>query len=194
MLNNCLDERNFTGLLCGQCPKCDLFRSVTLMEGSLYSWEEFKNDWYLSFLHREKRKKTYMEETRYKVLGERYHNFITINLENIDSNNTYYDKIVNWDIEWLKGAKGVMEFYTEKGKHPHFHIISYVVRQKTTLIRDCSKKFGCAPNFIDIVKNKFMYDKHIDYINGLKVKNKQEYIDMDQKERKKYGIPEVLNW
>ena len=132
---------------------------------------------------------------RLKVLGECYHNFITINLEDIKNcYMNYYDLIKDWDIEWLRKAKGVYELHTEEGQHPHFHILSYTKRKKATLIRDISKKFNIKENFVHIKTDKHLYKKHIDYINGIKKDSKDKNVLKDRAWREELGIPQIINF
>lgn len=190
---SCRDEKNFDGVLCGECGTCSFWRTLLVGEGNVELWSEFKDKWYQSHLHDKRRKRVWKEEQEYICTGERYHNFITINLPDVESEYlNYYKKLINWDIVWLKGAKAVYELHTESGQHPHFHIISYSKRKKSTLIRDVAKKFKIEKNFVDVIQIRTLYNKHIDYINGTKVEHKQEYIDEDNNWRSSLNIPDTI--
>jgi len=185
---SCREEKTFDGILCEECQGCNLWKHLLKDD-----WKRFKDDWYASHLHQIKRKQLYKEEMRYKVLGERYHNFVTINFSiNICVKDTI-DRLIDWNY-FEKGDKGVVELHTEKGKHPHFHIISYKKRKRINLIRDISNRFSIDKNFIDVKTHAKLYDKHIDYINGVKKEKKKDYVDQDFEWRSKYCIPHLLEF
>ncbi len=130
----------------------------------------------------------------YIASGKRYHNFITLNFSPEHDIHDVLSILKTWDIEWLQKSKGVVEFYTEKGGHPHIHLISYVKRKKVILLRDLSKKFGMKQNFFDISNRSDLYGKHIDYINGVKKDKKLLLCDLDSKWRQENNIPKLLQF
>jgi len=198
---SCRDEKTFDGILCEDCHCCNMWEGLLKDD-----WIRFKDDWYASFLHQRVRKDLYKEEMRYKVLGERYHNFVTINLPKeigyvTGWNSDYKEKKVDPGLmltklkEWgyfSAPDKAVMEYHTKEGEHPHFHIISYKKRKIPNIVRDVSKKFKIKSNFVDVNNVPKRYDIHIDYVNGLKQDKKQEFLDKDKQWRKDNGIPDII--
>lgn len=178
-------------------------------------WLRFRDDWYASFLHQRIRRDLYKEEMRYKVLGERYHNYTTINLplkrkfvsnygvkvygeeqepvmEEVEINpEEELQRLKDWGY-FDKGDKAVIEFNTEKGQHVHFHIVSYKKRKQKNIIRDCAKKFRVKEPAIDNNCIATLYDKHIDYINGVKQDKKMENVEEDREWRSENNLPELI--
>jgi len=183
---SCRNEQRFDGILCGDCGSCELWKFILKDD-----WLKFKDDWYASYLWQKRRRETYKEEIRYKVLGERYHNFVTINFSKEDNPHDKLEILKEWG--YFEGEdKGVIEYNTNKGKHLHFHIISYKKRKVPNIIRDISKKFKIKSNFVDVNNVPKRYDIHIEYINGVKVDKKKNLIDEDNEWRSKNNLPKII--
>lgn len=91
---------------------------------------------------------------------------------------------------WVDNARGVFEYHTENGNHPHFMALIQVNCHKTLgKFRDkmfeCSLANGLAKNFIDV---KVAKSYHEDYIDLDKQESKREFLELDVEWRNNLGI------
>lgn len=123
---------------------------------------------------------------------KRYY-FMTINLEGDTVKlKELYDKMQDaiYRYKWLRRSIINYEYYTEKGGHPHSHIVLITDKRKDTMLYLLSRFFRIKKNFIDI---KIYYGNpinHINYIKGIKAdQQKAEYITKDELLREELNIP-----
>lgn len=125
--------------------------------------------------------------------------FITINKEgNKEQLKVLYDKICEalHRYKWLRKSVINYEYYTEKGQHPHSHMVVDTGKRKDTIIWLLSKFFNVNKNFIDIKRYYNDPINHINYVKGIKADSaKDEYINKDTLLRDELNIPHYTdNW
>jgi len=125
--------------------------------------------------------------------------FVTIGFNHqtwsIDKCHKAILKILGMD--WILKAKANFEMFRENGEHPHVHFLLETKEPKSRIL---DKLF--RPNYIKelVLKKSFIDIKpaekyHDDYINLVKMEQKQKYIEMDVIWRLKNNIPDYeKNW
>ena len=123
----------------------------------------------------------------YKELyGETPHQFITIGLPNdypLDNIKKYIAK----PHAWLSGATLSVEYFRKNGEHLHIHILTEKPYNKSKAIRDLSRKFKVAVNYIDVRRSNSTgdYNNRRNYIRGDKQDTeKLECVEKDIQWRK----------
>lgn len=102
------------------------------------------------------------------------HQFITVALptENYELNKLK-SIINNLTYPYLEGALLTVEMFSGelKKKNLHIHILKKGIYNKTKLIRDLSRKFKVASNFVNVKKStkESDYRNRLAYLNGEKV-------------------------
>jgi len=191
----CRNRSNFKGLLCGCCGGCSILEEACDSNRCEVNWEEYKQIVCQIHQRRVEMEKIYIEECKFIATGRRYHNFITINFPPDYNILNAIAILKEWDVEWLRKCKFVCEFHTNGGGHPHIHLIQYVKRKKSVLIRDLTKKFKIfKPEIFDIVQRPDLYTKHINYINGVKIDRKDWQITADESWREKLKIQKLYTF
>lgn len=89
--------------------------------------------------------------------------------------------------------QGVLEFNTDAGYHPHFHMYIHTNISRSKLIEKVFavkdlKKYCSQKHFID---GKEALPYHLDYVKGIKTDTKEEYILADRELRDKHNIPHL---
>jgi hypothetical protein len=121
-----------------------------------------------------------------ELYGEISHQFITIGLPNdypLDNIKKYIAK----PHAWLSGATLAVERFRKNGEHLHIHILTDKPHNKTKAIRDLSRKFKVAPNYIDVRRSNSQadYNNRRNYIRGDKQDTaKLECVEKDIQWRK----------
>lgn len=122
------------------------------------------------------------------------HQFITIALENTRHLGKLVNTIQGLEYQYIKEAIVSIENYSSVGENLHVHILKKGIYNKTKLIRDMSRKFKVAPNFINVKKgtNESDYRNRLNYIKGDKTdEDKKENSIKDQIWRKENNIQDV---
>ncbi|AXH76893.1 MAG: putative replication initiation protein [Circoviridae sp.] len=184
----CRNRSNFKGLLCGCCGGCSRLMEACDSNACEVNFDEYRQMVCQIYYRRIEMERIYIEECKFLSTGKRYHNFITLNFPPDYNILTAIAILKQWSIDWLRKAKFVVEFHTKSGGHPHIHLISYVVRKKTILIRDLSNKFKAKPECFDVVQRPDLYTTHINYINGVKTDRKDWQITADESWRETLNI------
>ena len=125
--------------------------------------------------------------------------FITINMEgNKEQLKVLYDKMCEalHRYKWLRKSVINYEYYTEKGGHPHSHMVVDTGKRKDTIIWLLSKFFSINKNYIDIKRYYNDPINHINYVKYIKADSaKDEYINKDTLLRDEMNIPPYTdNW
>jgi len=125
------------------------------------------------------------------------HQFITVALP---TENYALDKlkkiISNINYEYLEGAFLTVEMFSGelKKENLHIHILKKGIYNKTKLIRDLSRKFKVAVNFINIKKGtkESDYNNRLNYLNGVKQSElKKENSEKDKLWRTAMGFAQI---
>lgn len=122
------------------------------------------------------------------------HQFITIALENTRHLGKLVNTIQGLEYQYIKDAIVSIENYSSVGENLHVHILKKGIYNKTKLIRDMSRKFKVAPNFVNVRKGtkESDYRHRLNYIKGDKVDDeKKENSIKDKIWRKENGILDV---
>lgn len=123
--------------------------------------------------------------------------FMTVNLEGEPNKlKDLYDKMQEaiYRYKWLRKSIINYEFYTEKGGHPHSHILMITDKRRDTIIYLLSRFFNIEKNYIDIKRYYGNPINHINYIKGIKkAESKQELLDKDTALRDELNIPPFTN-
>lgn len=121
--------------------------------------------------------------------------FVTIGFADSSDVETLH-KIVQTIIkfDWVVKLLGVMEFNTDKGIHPHFHMYLHCNLPKSKVIEKLYatknlKKVCGGKNFIDCAQG---LPCHKDYVLGIKQGSKEEHVKADRLLRRRYGIPDLF--
>lgn len=125
--------------------------------------------------------------------------FVTINFDHETWEIKYCVKVIKsiLAMEWVLNAKANFELHTEKGDHPHFHILLLTKEPKSNICYKLYrplyvKKVVKAKNFIDV---KIAEERHHKYINLDKKPEKLPFVEKDKEWRKKNDIPDFeKNW
>jgi len=137
--------------------------------------------------------------TRFCNYPDRKHQFITIALPTENYALSELKKVISeLSYSYLNNAKLVVENFSGelKKENLHVHILKHGIYSKTKIIRDLSKKFRVAPNFINIKKGtkEIDYMNRLDYINGEKVSElKKENCELDRVWRDQNGFSQIYN-
>ncbi len=124
------------------------------------------------------------------------HQFITVALPNEYCLSTLNKILSNLEYSYLNNALARVENFSKSGENLHIHILKKGNYQKSKIIRDMSRTFKVAPNFIDVVSSKSntKYFNTLAYINGEKVdQEKMENVELDKQWRLDNEIPEIYN-
>ncbi len=92
---------------------------------------------------------------------------------------------------WMDGALLSVERYSNSGINLHIHILKTGYKSKTLIIRDLSRRFKIATNFIDVQRGKTAtdYNNRIKYLKGNKMDTgKMENVLQDEEWRQKEGL------
>lgn len=123
--------------------------------------------------------------------------FLTVNLKgDKDQIKGLYDKMLEalHRYKWLRKSIFNIEYYTEKGGHPHSHIYLDSDKRRDTIIHLLSKFFNIEKNYLDIKRYYGNPQNHINYIMGIKKEEaKDEYMKKDEELRDKYDIPSYID-
>ena len=128
------------------------------------------------------------------LLNDKPHQFITVALPNdydIKKILNYISKPHKWCNGWIS-----IEKYSKTGENLHMHILKEENYSKTKIIRDLSRRFKIASNFIDVRKGTEPTDwnNRLSYIQGTKVsEEKMEYVAKDKEWRKNANIRDYYN-
>ena len=124
--------------------------------------------------------------------------FVTLNFDNETFKSETAVKVIQRLVnkDYIKGLKGIFEYNTEEGTHPHFMARLEVNGRlpKGKLIQRIYQSAGIknlikGVNFIDV---KPYGPHHDNYLDLVKTDKKQQYLDLDVAWREKEGIPEVI--
>jgi hypothetical protein len=126
------------------------------------------------------------------------HQFITIALPQEYDIKKLLKTISSLSYPYLKDSwLSVENFSGELHKENlHIHILKKEIYSKTKIIRDLSRKFKIAPNFINIKKgdSESDYLNRLHYINGEKQDElKQENAELDKQWRINNDIKQIYN-
>lgn len=134
----------------------------------------------------------------------RNHTFVTISLpilgkdfEDLGHTHYKYNELVNdlnsCPFEYLENAFYCIEFYGQDLQlHPHIHILINHVMSPARLIRDFSRKFKIAKNFIDVKPGlSACLDTRMNYIQGIKIDEKTPQVIKDNEMRESLDLK---NW
>lgn len=127
----------------------------------------------------------------------RNHTFVTISLPIVEpdfqdlghTHMKYHSIVDNWlnlcPFEYLDGATYCIEFYGQELQlHPHIHILINHVMSPARLIRDFSRKFKIAKNFIDVKPGlSASLETRQNYIQGIKIDDKTPQVIKDKEMR-----------
>ena len=122
------------------------------------------------------------------------HQFITVALPNEYCLSTLKKNLINISYSYLNNALARVENFSKSGENLHIHILKKGNYQKSKIIRDLSRTFKVAPNFIDVVSSKssVKYFNTLAYIKGEKKDDeKMENVMLDQKWRLDNEIDEI---
>lgn len=125
--------------------------------------------------------------------------FITVNLEgNKEQFKELYDKMCEalHRYKWLRKSVINYEYYTDKGQHPHSHMVVDTIKRRDSIIDLLSKFFNIKKNYIDIKKYYGNPDNHINYVKGIKADDsKTSLMEQDTILRDELNIPPFTdNW
>lgn len=189
-IEDCQKERSWGGIVCGDCNACKGIKEV--LKKCEMNWEEWQGHCYVSYSLMKKKNEALRRELEYRISGNLPHKFVTLNFPSDQTEEELKEcikKLKVYRVEYLNKAKFCVEKYTDKGFHHHIHMIVYGKVKDSRIKRDLAKKFcnGHQPA-IDVNNRSDLYDRHIDYVNGVKQDKKQENIDKDKAWRIKAGI------
>lgn len=122
------------------------------------------------------------------------HQFITVALPNEYPLSTLKNILSNLEYSYLKNALARVENFSKSGENLHIHILKKGNYSKGKIVRDMSRTFKVAPNFIDVVSSKSptKYFNTLSYINGEKVDDeKMDNVELDKQWRLDNEIPEI---
>lgn len=122
------------------------------------------------------------------------HQLITVALPNDFDLDLLKDKIKKIKYAYLKNALLTVEFHTAVGENLHIHALKKGNYQKGKIVRDLSRYFKIAPNFIDVESDSDpqTYLNRLSYINGEKSDpDKMLNCLRDQKWRKDNNFEEI---
>lgn len=122
------------------------------------------------------------------------HQFITIALENTYNLGKLVNIIKGLEYQYTKEALVSIENYSSVGENLHVHILKKGIYSKTKIIRDMSRKFKVAPNFINVKKGtrESDYRNRLAYIKGDKADElKKENSDKDKEWRIENNIQQL---
>lgn len=91
--------------------------------------------------------------------------------------------------KWLRNSIINYEYYTDKGQHPHSHIVVNTHKRRDMIILLLSKFFNVDKNFIDVKKYYGDPTAHLNYVKGIKKTGKEVYTDADTILRDELDIP-----
>lgn len=103
-----------------------------------------------------------------------------------------YDSLISLEDKTQIKYKAVVEAHTEGGYRPHIHMILFTEVRPCRIIDTFSKHFKCAKNFVDAKNMKAFYEEKLNYIKGIKIKEKKEFVEKDKKERDESNIPHLV--
>jgi len=118
------------------------------------------------------------------LLEDKPHQLITVALPN-DYDIEKIKKYINHPHTWCRGILSI-ERYSKVGENLHLHILKEGIYNKTKIVRDLSRKFKIATNFIDVRRGNEQtdYDNRLSYIKGDKVDEaKMESVQKDKEWR-----------
>ena len=140
-------------------------------------------------------------EKQYKEMNETVSSifyFVTINFEEESFKSETALEMINSLItkDFVLSLKGVFEYYTETGHHPHFmckletlgKVSKGRLAQKIYQTKNIRKLIK-GPNFIQVMP--FM-NYHVDYLDLIKTEDKQDNIQKDYEWRQKMKLPEQI--
>ena len=125
---------------------------------------------------------------------EKPHQFITVALPNDYSLKRilrYVEQPHRWCTGWL-----TIEKYSKSGENLHVHILKEGNYSKTKIIRDLSRRFKVATNFIDVRRSRDQsdYNNRLSYIKGDKMDTeKMENVEKDKQWRIDSSLRDFYN-
>lgn len=137
--------------------------------------------------------------TRFCNFPDRKHQFITIALPTENYALSELKKVISeLSYSYLQNALLSVENFSGelKKENLHVHILKTGIYSKTKIIRDLSKKFKVAPNFINIKKGtkETDYMNRYHYLHGEKLSElKKENCELDRIWREKNGFRHIYN-
>lgn len=143
-----------------------------------------------------------LKENSKKKSKMRNHTFVTISLPIVGkdfedlghTHDKYHEIVYDWlntcPFEYLEGALYTIEFYGQELQlHPHIHILINHVMSPARVIRDFSRKFKIAKNFIDVKPGlSASLDTRMNYIQGIKIDDKMPQVIKDREMRESLGL------
>jgi len=133
----------------------------------------------------------------YDLLNDRRHQFITVALPNTYPLAQLVNQIEN-DLryDWIIGSYVRVENFSDTGENLHLHILKDGQYTKSKIIRDLSRKFKIAKNFINVKSSnkEIDYENRKNYIFGNKKDtDKLENVEKDKEWRINNDINEIYN-
>lgn len=122
------------------------------------------------------------------------HQFITVALPNEYSLSTLNKNLRNISYSYLNNALARVENFSKSGENLHIHILKKGNYQKSKIIRDLTRTFKVAPNFVDVQSSKSpeKYFNTLAYIRGEKKDDdKMDNVKLDKQWRQDNEIPEI---
>lgn len=133
------------------------------------------------------------------AIEDKKHQFITVALPTETTDLDQLKKrIQSLDYKYLDGAYLTVEYFSGelKKRNLHIHILKTGIYNKSKLIRDMSRKFKVAVNFVNVKKStkESDYQNRLNYINGEKISElKKENCDKDREWRDQNGFQHIYN-
>ena len=126
------------------------------------------------------------------------HQLITVALPNDYDLNVLKNKLENGlQYQYLDTAIARVERHSDGGKpNLHLHILKKGNYQKSKIIRDLSRHFKIAPNFVDVrsSKSRAKYNNSLNYVHGVKKDEaKLDDVQLDIQWRLDNGFAEIYN-
>lgn len=124
------------------------------------------------------------------LLKDEPHQMITVALPN-DYDVKRIKSYIQKPHKWNKGSILSVERYSKSGENLHVHILKKGYYSKTKIIRDLSKKFKVASNFIDVRRGTepVDYNNRLSYLKGFKKDDeKMESVQKDKEWRIKENL------
>lgn len=121
--------------------------------------------------------------------------FVTFNFDEkkFVASKVLKDLGVFLQLSWIETCQGMFEYYTEKGCHPHLHMVitvnKYSNKVKDKMFESRLAKYCAATNFIDVKRSK---DYHNDYVLLSKASSKQEFMEKDEMWRIENNLPHEI--
>ena len=128
------------------------------------------------------------------LLQDKPHQFITVALPNDYAIKDILRYIDN-PHKWCKGLVSI-EKYSKAGENLHLHILKEGYYSKSKIIRDLSRKFKIATNFIDVRRGTEPTDwnNRLSYIKGIKMDTeKMEHVEKDKTWRIENNLSNYYN-